>query len=316
MENNFKAKELRKKYPKVYTYKSINSQYQKMQQDLKEKNAEIKKAEQELETRKQIEKDMEKDYLKQIEEKNAYISKQEIIHLNESNKQHDLHLHLMQENERLQDLKSGNDDYLKNILDCVTKITEQKPSNGKNEEQESAQDPEPTPRRPDYEQRVEEYRANYIRNQKMMARQAQMEKQIATVRVYANDDEKQRMMEAHPFLIEQMRGFVDGLKSMKSFTALEVACGECHVTRDYLMHKFFRTDLMDQCPESIKLAEKLQVESGKIGDVKKSSMQDFMTINKYNCIVLRYCIGYLDDDELVQFLQKLGTMLAESKGAS
>ena len=101
MENNFKAKELRKKYPKVYTYKSINSQYQKMQQDLKEKNAEIKKAEQELETRKQIEKDMEKDYLKQIEEKNAYISKQEIIHLNESNKQHDLHLHLMQENDRL-----------------------------------------------------------------------------------------------------------------------------------------------------------------------------------------------------------------------
>ena len=126
-----------------------------------------------------------------------------------------------------------------------------------------------------------------------------MEKQIATVRVYANEDEKQRMMEAHPFLIEQMRGFVDGLNSMKSFTALEVACGGCHVTRDYLMGKFFRTDLMDQCPESIKLAEKLQAESGKIGDVKKSSMQDFMTINKYNCIVLRYCIGYLGDDDLV-----------------
>ena len=69
----------------------------------------------------------------------------------------------------------------------------------------------------------------------MMARQAQMEKQIATVRVYANEDEKQRMMEAHPFLIEQMRGFVDGLNSMKSFTALEAACGGCHVTRDYLM---------------------------------------------------------------------------------
>ena len=31
-----------------------------------------------------------------------------------------------------------------------------------------------------------------------------------TVRVYANEDEKQRMMEAHPFLIEQMRGFVEG----------------------------------------------------------------------------------------------------------
>ena len=62
--------------------------------------------------------------MKQLEEKNAYISNQEIIHLNESTKQLELNEHLMLENERLRDLKSGNDDYLKNILDCVTKITE------------------------------------------------------------------------------------------------------------------------------------------------------------------------------------------------
>ena len=95
MENNFKAKEIRKKFPKVCTYKSINTQFQKLQENLKEKNAEIKKAEQELETRKQIEKELEKDYLKQIEEKNAYISKQEIIHLNESTNQLELKEHLI-----------------------------------------------------------------------------------------------------------------------------------------------------------------------------------------------------------------------------
>ena len=45
-------------------------------------------------------------------------------------------------------------------------------------------------------------------------------------------------------------------------------------------------------------------------------MQDFTTINKYNCIVLRYCLGYLGDDDLVQFLQKLGTMLSKINDAS
>ena len=34
-------------------------------------------------------------------------------------------------------------------------------------------------------------------------------------------------------------------------------------------------------------------------------MQEFEPSSKYNCIVLRYCIGYLDDREASQFLGKL-----------
>ena len=34
-------------------------------------------------------------------------------------------------------------------------------------------------------------------------------------------------------------------------------------------------------------------------------MQEFEPSSKYNCIVLRYCIGYLDDREASQFLAKL-----------
>ena len=34
-------------------------------------------------------------------------------------------------------------------------------------------------------------------------------------------------------------------------------------------------------------------------------MQRFEPTSKYNCIVLRYCIGYLDDREASQFLAKL-----------
>ena len=42
------------------------------------------------------------------------------------------------------------------------------------------------------------------------------------------------MSEANPFLINQMKGFIDSLKSIIKNTALEVAFGECNVTRDYL----------------------------------------------------------------------------------
>ena len=38
-------------------------------------------------------------------------------------------------------------------------------------------------------------------------------------------------------------------------------------------------------------------------------MQKFETDKKYNCIVLRYCTGYLSDEELSTFLKKLGSML-------
>ena len=34
-------------------------------------------------------------------------------------------------------------------------------------------------------------------------------------------------------------------------------------------------------------------------------MQEFKPSSKYNCIVLRYCIGYLDDREASSFLAKL-----------
>ena len=42
-----------------------------------------------------------------------------------------------------------------------------------------------------------------------------------------------------------MKEFINNIKSMKKNTALEIACGECHVTRDYLQYEFFKIDLMD-----------------------------------------------------------------------
>ena len=42
-------------------------------------------------------------------------------------------------------------------------------------------------------------------------------------------------------------------------------------------------------------------------------MEEFITENKYNCIVLRYCSGYLDRFGLKSFLIKLAAMLKEGK---
>ena len=94
--------------------------------------------------------------------------------------------------------------------------------------------------------------------------------------------------------------------------ALEVACGQCHVTRSLLVKHFAKIDLMDRSPEAIMHAEQLRAESKRIGAVSKATMQEFKPTAKYNCIVLRYCIGYLNDVEAVDFLSRLGQSLVST----
>ena len=103
------------------------------------------------------------------------------------------------------------------------------------------------------------------------------------------------MDEMNDPLIAQLRGFLESLKSMKKNTALEVGCGACHVSRDLLQHQFAEIDLMDQAADSIAIARRLKDECPKIGSVYESSMQEFDGHKEYNCIVLRYVTGYLDD---------------------
>ena len=114
----------------------------------------------------------------------------------------------------------------------------------------------------------------------------------------------------------QLREFLLRLKNIGKGRAIEIAGGEFHVTRRVLQSLFERTDLMDRCKESIALARQLQRESSQIGEVFHSSMEEFITENKYNCIVLRYCSGYLDRSGLRSFLIKLAAMLKEDKSRS
>ena len=53
------------------------------------------------------------------------------------------------------------------------------------------------------------------------------------------------MQKANSNLVAQMTQFMENLSTMQTKKALEVACGECMVSRDILLDKFFEIDLMD-----------------------------------------------------------------------
>ena len=66
------------------------------------------------------------------------------------------------------------------------------------------------------------------------------------------------MKKANPELLRDLSNFIDGLRSIKKERIFEVACGECHVTRHVLMHKFEKIDLLDIEGTSIEKAKSLK----------------------------------------------------------
>ena len=62
---------------------------------------------------------------------------------------------------------------------------------------------------------------------------------------YATPGENRMMDLMNPRVIEQLREVMDSLHSMKKRSALEVACGASHVTRELLLDRFAQVDLFD-----------------------------------------------------------------------
>ena len=53
------------------------------------------------------------------------------------------------------------------------------------------------------------------------------------------------MKKNNPALIRDLERFILELKSMKRENGFEVACGECHVTKDLFQNMFKNIDLLD-----------------------------------------------------------------------
>ena len=68
------------------------------------------------------------------------------------------------------------------------------------------------------------------------------------------------MKKANPELLRDLSNFFDDLLSIKKDKAFEVACGECHVTKEILVHRFKKIDLLDIERTSIEIAMSLKRE--------------------------------------------------------
>jgi hypothetical protein len=101
---------------------------------------------------------------------------------------------------------------------------------------------------------------------------------------------------------------------MKFGAALEVACGEAHVSREILANRFMQVDLFDQCKRAFKsFAQPLAIERGL--RASNTTMQAFEPDEgtQYDLIVFRYCIGYIhSDEEAAKQLRRYAGMLQES----
>ena len=91
------------------------------------------------------------------------------------------------------------------------------------------------PRRSDYEERHREEEEKRIRAYRKAIAPELNYKFNKDRSVYANEEEKKRMYKANPKLIAQMTKFMECLPTMQTKKALEVACGECMVSRDILL---------------------------------------------------------------------------------
>ena len=127
--------------------------------------------------------------------------------------------------------------------------------------------------------------------------------------IYETQKDKEELSRVNPRILNQLKSFIDGRNSMKKDKALEVACGAGWVTKEVLLSRFNKVDLFDQCEQAIDDANENIGKNPKLGKLRVHTMQNFPWDSKWNFIVCRYCVGYLDDKELVQFLKKAAKCL-------
>ena len=124
------------------------------------------------------------------------------------------------------------------------------------------------------------------------------------------------MILSHKGSLLIMKKFLDELPHHNGNRALEVAAGDGRVTKDFLKDKYKVVDCFDQCPLSVEELEKLRSRYQEIDLVDQASMQNYIWSRQYSAIYLRWCIGYLNDLELIAFLKNAGAHLESTRSRS
>ena len=132
----------------------------------------------------------------------------------------------------------------------------------------------------------------------------------STARVFMDRDELRRTRHCHQPSVRLMLDLLGRLPKLDFTLALDAGCGDGMFTADCLASKFKVVDMLDPCPVAISKVKTLKVRLPAIDRVTRASMQEYQWRKCYNCIVLRWSAGYLDDEELVTFLEKARKQLA------
>ena len=130
---------------------------------------------------------------------------------------------------------------------------------------------------------------------------------------YADNEEMEDMKKVHSGATAQMKEILDGLKSIRRKTVIDVGCGGCELSRDLLKDYFQEIHFLDDNEEAIAEAIHLRNEFDLKCRFLKFWMQSFDIDEVYDCVVMRYCIGYLKDEEAMKFLRRMKVRLSGPK---
>ncbi|GJD08795.1 Alpha N-terminal protein methyltransferase 1 [Galdieria sulphuraria] len=107
--------------------------------------------------------------------------------------------------------------------------------------------------------------------------------------------------------------FLQGLQLPSTRIALDVGSGIGRVATELLTKMFEQVDLLEPNVHFLELA-KQNVSGSQLGRVFRCSMQDFIpeVDRKYDLIWIQWCIIYLTDEDLVEFLKRCKSCLSAS----
>ena len=128
--------------------------------------------------------------------------------------------------------------------------------------------------------------------------------------------EQLEMADNHPKACNFVKDFLGWYPGHRRKRAIDVGCGPGYFTRDVLSKIYNQVDMIDACPEEIFTAWANTDGISTIGTIKEVKMQDFVFPKeyKYNAIYMRWCIGYLSEEEQITWLKKAKMALDNPKG--
>ena len=117
----------------------------------------------------------------------------------------------------------------------------------------------------------------------------------------------------HEKSLKILDSFFNKLSYMSKERALDAACGDGRLTSDFLSRFFEEVDMFDQCPKAINIVNNLKKEVKQIKNVQLKKMQNYVFTQLYTCIILRWATGWVEDDEIKEFLRKCSLHLKNWK---